>query len=178
MTDLDKLNAQNAALSAALIRERSTSLALQAFGDTDFAPLFAGCLAVVVEDSTVHVHAVDRAGKPITRFDMSSKKLRPLHADEVIAEVRERHPTMPWRANDVTANGQEGKQVKPRETDAELLARIHREHGAVQPALTNEQRAAARRSNPFAPGSLNLTEQCRLLKFDPALAAELQAAVA
>lgn len=57
------------------------------------------------------------------------------------------------------------------------MDRLRAEHKATAaPALTNEQRAAYRQNNPFKPGpSFNLTAQCRLLRYDSTLAAELQA---
>ncbi|HEV2629446.1 MAG TPA: hypothetical protein VGV41_12475 [Pseudolabrys sp.] len=176
LEELGRLRKENGSLRAAVVRERGAALAATYCGDPAYAPAFAARLTVDIEGDQVRVFTTDTEGRRVTRFDTASSSFRPLHDDEIAAELKSRFPRLPWRDRADIAIKQDAK-----DNESDELMRMMRIEGAK---LTAERAAEnseflrdvrERERNPFRAGaSFNLTDQMRVARLDPALAGELK----
>lgn len=171
-----RLKRKNQALRQAVAQERGATLAALGLGSVDLGPSFAARLAVEVEVDRVDIYTVDPAGKPRKIFDTNQHQFRALSHAETLAELREKFPRLPWASPE--GEPTQTKPAKPATSDDFMVqlkaeaARLAKERDDANTAAL----ARARQANPWAPATFNLTEQMRVARLDPKLAAELKSA--
>lgn len=132
-------------------------------------PLILERCRATIDDAGVRVEVIGDEGRP--RFVFRGSEAKPMTAADLLAELNGR-PEIRRILADQGGTGEKpaAKAAEPRNLTAESR-RLARQ---TKTKANDELRSSCLAKNPFAPPNFNLTQQTRLAKADPELAARLQ----